>query len=231
MQQPKTILPALVLALTVSSSPGVSAHSVEDLESMLGDREKYFQPMDQEAPQFTLHTAQGEAISLADLRGKVVVLHFIYASCPDVCPLHADRIAEVQEMVNRTPMKEQVQFISITTDPVNDTEKVMEDYGPAHGLVPANWTFLTTAPDQPENATRQLAEAYGHRFSKTGEGYQVHGVVTHVVDKHGRWRGNFHGLKFEPANLVVFINALVNDAAAPHPHPEPDWWDKVKGWF
>ena len=28
--------------------------------------------------------------------------------------------------------------------------------------------------------------------------------MTHVIDKQGRWRANFHGLKFEPANLVVF---------------------------
>jgi protein SCO1/2 len=231
MQKLKAILPVLVLALTVSGSPGVSAHSVEDLESMLGDREKYFQPMDRRAPDFTLRTAEGKAVSLADLRGNVVVLHFIYASCPDVCPLHADRIAEVQEMVNRTPMKEQFRFVTITTDPVNDKEEVMEDYGPAHGLDPANWVFLTTAPDQPEDATRRLAEAYGHSFAKTRDGYQVHGVVTHVVDKQGQWRGNFHGLKFEPANLVVFINALVNDATAPHAYPEPGWWDRFLGWF
>src|SRR3546814_224907 len=108
---------------------------------------------------------------------------------------------------------------------------VIKDYGSAHGLDPANWTFLTTASDQPEDATRRLAEAYGHSFAKTGDGYQVHGVVTHVVDKQGQWRGNFHGLKFEPANLVVFVNALVNDATAPHAHPEPGWWDRFLGWF
>ena len=227
----KTTMSAVILAFAAIPSSTAFPHSVKDLESMLGDRERYFQAMDQEAPDFTLHTGQGKAVSLADLRGKVVVLHFIYASCPDVCPLHADRIAEVQEMVNRTPMKEQVRFVTITTDPVNDTDAVMEGYGPAHGLDPANWTFLTTASDQPEDATRRLAEAYGHSFAKTGDGYQVHGVVTHVVDKHGQWRGNFHGLKFEPANLVVFINALVNDVAAPHAHPEPGWWDAVKGWF
>src|SRR3546814_6978741 len=101
MQQLKTILSALVLALAVSGSPGVSAHSVEDLESMLGDREKYFQPMDRKAPDFTLRTAEGKAISLADLRGNVVVLHFIYASCPAVCLLHEDRIADVQAVVNQ----------------------------------------------------------------------------------------------------------------------------------
>src|SRR3546814_16595287 len=83
-------------------------------------------------------------------------------------------------MVNRTPMKEQVRFVTITTDPVNDTDAVIKDYGSAHGLDPANWTFLTTASDQPEDATRRLAEAYGHSFAKTGDGYQAHGVVPPV---------------------------------------------------
>src|SRR3546814_17439165 len=101
---------------------------------MLGDREKDFQPMDRKAPDFTLRTAEGKAISLADPRGNVVVLHFIYASCPDVCPLHADRIAEVQDMVNRKPMKEQVRVVTITTDPANDTDADIKDYGSAHGL-------------------------------------------------------------------------------------------------
>src|SRR3546814_16603746 len=75
--------------------------------------------------------------------------------------------------------------ITIPTDPVNDTDDVMGDHSPADGPDPTSWTFLATVPDWPADATRRLA--YGHTFSKTGEGYQVHGVVSHVVDKQGRW--------------------------------------------
>ncbi len=39
----------------------------------------------------------------------------------------------------------------------------------------------------------------------------MHGVVTHVIDKNGRLRARFHGLKFETTNALVFINALTND--------------------
>lgn len=46
--------------------------------------------------QATLENAEGRVVDLQDLRAKVVVLHFIYPSCPDVCPLHAERIAEIQ---------------------------------------------------------------------------------------------------------------------------------------
>lgn len=231
MQLLKGVLQAFALAFALFTGPVALAHSIEDLESMLGDKEKFFEPVDEEAPRFALRTADRETVRLEDLRGKVVVLHFIYAGCPDVCPLHAEKIAEIQAMVNRTPMKDHVRFVSITTDPKNDTPDVLRDYGPAHGLEPVNWTFLTTTPDQPEQATRQLAQSYGHKFQKTEDGYQTHGVVTHVIGKDGRWRGNFHGLRFGSINLVMFINALVNDAAKPHGHGELSWWDRLKSLF
>lgn len=209
---------------------GAFAHSLHELETELGSREKYFQPIDKAAPDFTFQDAGSRSVSLADFRGKVVVLHFIYAHCPDVCPLHAERIAEIQSLINQSPMKQQVEFITITTDPTRDRGDVLTDYGKAHGLDPANWIFLTTKRDQAEDETRKLAEQFGHRFEKTEDGYQTHGIVTHVIDKEGRWRANFHGLKFEPSNLVIFVNALVNDFDK-HPHPAPTLWDRLKSWF
>jgi protein SCO1/2 len=222
---------ALVAGLGVLAlGPGAFAHSLHELETELGSREKYFQPIDKAAPDFSLQDAGGRSVSLADFRGKVVVLHLIYTHCPDVCPLHAERIAEVQSLVNQSPMKQQVEFITITTDPKRDRDDVLTDYGRAHGLDPANWMFLTTKADQPKDLTRKLAEQFGHRFDKTEDGYQTHGIVTHVIDKEGRWRANFHGLKFEPSNLVIFVNALVNDFDK-HPHAAPSFWDRLKSWF
>ena len=223
-------LAAGLALLSISASP-LAAHSLDELEADLGDREQYFQPIDQAAPDFTLEDTEGRAVSLEDLRGKVVVLHFVYTSCPDVCPLHAERIAQIQEMVNQTPMRELVQFVTITTDPEHDTPEVMRDYGPAHGLDPINWTLLTSGPDRPEDTTRELAERFGHTFSRTEDGYQMHGVVTHVIDREGRWQANFHGLKFEPTNLVVYVNALVNDAGGPHAHEPRSLWETIRGWF
>jgi protein SCO1/2 len=214
----------LLLSLPVTAW----SHSLKDLETLLGDKEKYFQSVDKAAPDFALQDADGKPVQLSDLRGKVVVLHFIYARCPDICPLHADRIAEIQSMVNQTPMKEQVQFVTITTDPKNDTPDILHVYGEQHRLDPANWVFLTTRAEQPEDATRNLAEQFGHKFMKEDGGYQVHGIVTHVIDKEGHWRANFHGLRFEPTNLVVFINTLVNDAHKAHGHERQNTWGRIK---
>lgn len=220
-----------VAALIVGFVPGAQAHSLEKIDATLQSDEKYFQPVDKPAPDFTLRTADNRIVRPADLRSKVVVLHFIYTSCPDACPLHAEKIAEIQAMVNATPMKDMVTFVTITTDPSRDTQQVLRGYGAAHGLDPANWLFLTTTEDEPEDTTRKLAEAFGHKFTLMDGGYQMHGVVTHVIDREGRWRANFHGLKFESVNLVTFVNALTNGVERRHDEKEEGWLAKLKSLF
>ncbi len=202
---------SLSLFVLVISLSATSAHSLDNLEKQLNKREKYFQPLDKPAPDFSLHDASGKTVTLKSLHGKVVVLFFVYTNCPDVCPIHAQRIAEIQEMINLTPMKNMVRFVAISTDPKNDTPDVMRSYGSSQGLDPVNWSFLTSGPKRLE-ATRELVQRFGHKFTKQGDGYQVHGVVTHIIDTAGRLRANFYGLKFQPTNAVVFINALINDA-------------------
>lgn len=221
----------LVLTTAAALATAARAHSLDELQAKLLKDEQYFQPVDEPSPPFTLRNADGKVFHLSDFRGKVVVLHFIYAACPDVCPLHADRIAEIQAMVNRTPMRDRVQFISISTDPEHDTPEILRAYGPAHGLDDANWVFLTTTPDQPTDLTRTLVEAYGHKFMRVDNGQLMHGVVTHVIDKQGRWRANFYGLEFASINLTLFVNALTNDIARPHHHREKGFWERVRELF
>jgi protein SCO1 len=225
----KRALPALSGLLLALAIPGVAdAHSLKDVEGQIKEQERFFEPKESRpAPDFTLQDADGHAVSLADFRGKVVVLHFIYASCTDECPLHADLIARIQEMVNKTPMRERVEFITITTDPVRDTPEVMKGYGKVHNLDPVNWVFLTSGPDRPED-TRSLVRRFGHQFKEIEGGVEIHGVVTHVIDREGSFRANYHGLNFESINLIIYVNALVNDM---HPEPVPSFWDRLRAWL
>jgi protein SCO1 len=220
----------LTVLLAVMAASSGAAHSLKQLENQLGDREKYFQPLDKPAPDFELRDADGRAVRLADFRGKVVVLHFIYTNCPDVCPLHAERIADIQRMINQTPMKDQVRFVSVTTDPENDTPNVLRDYGPTHGLDAVNWKFLTSGPDRPA-ATRALAERFGHKFIKQAKGYQLHSVVTHVIDREGKLRANFYGLRFDPTSLVLLVNALTNGTHRPERRSDPTLWERFRNLF
>ncbi len=194
--------------LAVHGTP-VVAHSLDEATNMLTQQERYLQVVDQPAPDFSLQDADGTPVSLGAFRGKVVVLYFIYASCPDVCPLQSEKLAGVQKAVNATAMRDRVQFIAITTDPKHDTPDVLRTYGAAHGLDPSNFLFLTSGVEQPE-ATRELALRYGLKFTPDDAGGLMHGVVTHLIDKSGHMRARVHGLKFNDINVVLFINSLTN---------------------
>lgn len=224
-------LKAILLALFVGAlgAPLALAHSLEEVEQNLASKDKYLQLVDMPTPPFSLQDASGKTVTMSDLLGKVVVLNFIYTNCADFCPLHAEKIAEIQKLTNASAMKARVQFVTITTDPTRDRGEVLTEYGKSHGLDPVNWSFLTTAPEKPEDTTRLLARAYGLKFTETEDGEQMHGVVTHVIDQDGRLRARFHGLDFDSVNLVVFLNALTNRELAPH--SEPGVWDWLKGMF
>jgi protein SCO1/2 len=226
------LLAALSTVLGLIANPLLaSAHSLESLQQDLFKKEQYFQIKDEPTPDFALQSAEGKPVALGDFKGKVIVLHFIYTRCPDVCPLHAEKVAEIQKRINITPMKDQVEFISITTDPENDTPDVLRSYGPLHGLVSTNWLFLTKRERDPEDATRKLAERFGHGFDTTKDGLQIHGLVTHVIDQSGRWRGNFHGLQFSSLNLVNFVNGLINTQIPHHDESNESIWNRIRSWF
>lgn len=218
------------LILAALASPAAS-HSLDFVQDQLLETEDYFQPVESQAPDFALQDAAGRPVEAADLAGKVVVLNFIYTNCGDFCPLHTELIATLQGMINLTPMRERVVFVTITTDPARDTSEVMAEYSKAHGADLSNWLFLTTRPGQPENTTRTLAKAYGLEFTLTEDGEQMHGVVTHVIDQDGRLKARFHGLKLEPLSVVTFVNALVNRDLPDDGHGKPGLWDWLKGFF
>jgi len=229
--RPAAAIAGTVMAASVSLGATESAgHSLDAVEKQLSERETYVEVVERPAPEFTLKDADGRQISLSDYRGKAVVLWFIYASCPDVCPLHSQVIAGLQEEINGTPMRDLVQFVAITTDPERDTPEVLKEYGPAQGLDPANWVFLTSGPDKPAEATRALAEEYGLKFVPTKDGLQMHGTVTHLINREGVMRARYHGLKFNPTNFIVHLNALTNDHGSKG-HQEPNFWDKLLSWF
>ena len=56
-------------------------------------------------------------------------------------------------------------------------------------------------------------------------------VETHLIDREGAWRGNFHGLRFDPTNLVLYINGLANDVHKPGERKNQGLWSKIRALF
>ncbi len=201
-------------------------HPGSNLDKVMSEKEAYFQAIDKPVtPQFELVNASGELIKLSDYEEKIVILNFIFANCVGVCPLHSARIADIQEKINTTPMRDLVQFVSITTDPVNDVGSALEEYGKTHGFNPLNWVFLTNKPDNSKDFTRKLAEEFGVKFQPIEAGQQMHSVVTFIIDRGGRFAAKFHGLKFKSTNLVLYVNDLSHQEKHSENSMGTQWWN------
>ncbi|WP_095694398.1 SCO family protein [Sinorhizobium sojae] len=223
----RTLVTTLWLLLA-SASVTLGHHPGVDLDEMMGSAEKFFQVIDEPvAPPFELADAEGKVVRLSDFSGKIVVLYFFFASCTDLCPIHSEVIADIQRKINIGPMKDMVQFLAITTDPSKDTPEVLKTYGALHGLDASNWMFLTTAPGQSEDTTRKLSEAYKVRFEALEDDQQMHGAVTHVIDRGGPFAAKIHGLRFDPMNMVLYINGLSNNVQKSR-REQPGWWERLK---
>jgi len=97
---------------------------------------EYREPPD--APDFTLLDQNGEEFTLSDLEGKVVVVAFIYTTCPDICLAISANMAWAQE--NLGSASDDVVFLSITIDPARDTVARLSEWTEAMGY---DWTHLT----------------------------------------------------------------------------------------
>ena len=88
---------------------------------------------------FTLTNQTGDEVQLSDFRGDVVVVAFIFTTCPDVCPIITQLLRSVDEGL--TPeYSEHISIISITVDPERDTPEVLQDFTELHGV---DWPHLT----------------------------------------------------------------------------------------
>ena len=125
----------------------------------------------------------GKPRSLADFKGKVVVVFFGYTHCPDVCPVTLGELAIVANELGADAGRMQVLFI--TADPERDTPAVLAKYVPAF-----NPGFLGLYGDA--DATARTAKEFKVFFQKQplpGGGYSVdHSAGTYIYDATGRLR-------------------------------------------
>src|ERR1700704_4455445 len=84
------------------------------------------------APLFTLTSQDGAPVSLADLRGKVVAVTFIFTLCTATCPVLTPMMSLVQDQLG-PDFDNKVVFASITVDPERDTSEMLKLYAQMYG--------------------------------------------------------------------------------------------------
>jgi protein SCO1 len=195
------MLAEVVLILALLTSPTVvQAHeaSHEQQEQRL--------PTIGAAPDFALTSQDGAEVTLEALRGKVVAVTFIYASCPDVCPMLTDKMARVQDELG-ADFGSKVAFVSITVDPERDTPEVLKGYAQAFDANLAGWSFLTGEPA----AVLDVARRYGVAVVKAPESQVDHTLLTTLIDRQGTMRVQYLGYRFDEEEFRHDLQSLVNE--------------------
>jgi protein SCO1/2 len=158
------------------------------------------------APAFALAREDGTRLSLDALRGKVVAVTFIYASCADTCPLLTAKMATVQRRLG-ADFGPKIFFVSITVDPERDTPAVLARYAETHAANPAGWAFLTGTAAE----IREVARRYGIYSKKGPRGDVDHTFLTSLVDREGMLRVQYLGVRFDPDEFLRDLRSLARE--------------------
>jgi protein SCO1/2 len=83
----------------------------------------------------------GKKVSLADLKGKIIVLDFFFTRCPTICPKLARTMKKLQNSFTNNDSI--VQFVSISVDPVHDSVPELRKWAEKYNVNPDSWWLLT----------------------------------------------------------------------------------------
>jgi protein SCO1/2 len=156
------------------------------------------------AGDFRLTDHTGKARTMADFRGKLVLMFFGYTHCPDVCPTTMSDLKKVMALLGADADKVQVLFVSV--DPKRDTREVLSAYVPSF-----HPSFLGLSGD--EAATAQVARDFKIYYKAqpggTPDAYSVdHTAGTLVFDRGGRLR-LFVNYGLEPEKIAEDLRRLL----------------------
>jgi len=161
---------------------------------------------------FTLTNQNGQAVTLADLRGRVWVADIIFTRCAGPCPRMTRQMKLLQDAL---PSASRAKLVTLTTDPTFDTPEILKTYATRFEANPDRWMFLTgtkkeiaavaienlklTAIEQKPEDRKDAADLF------------IHSTILVVVDKQARLRGivETEGEGVDPAHERSKVLALV----------------------
>ncbi|MBU3576467.1 SCO family protein [Polynucleobacter sp. UK-Kesae-W10] len=134
---------------------------------------------------FSLLDPDGNIRTLADFKGKVVVMFFGYTQCPDICPTTLTEMQQVMALMG--PQSDKVQVLFVTVDPERDTAVILKQYVPSFdprflGLRPADEAAL-------EKVTKDFKIYYKKVPGSSPGSYTIdHTAGSYAFDPEGRLR-------------------------------------------
>jgi cytochrome oxidase Cu insertion factor (SCO1/SenC/PrrC family)/mono/diheme cytochrome c family protein len=159
-------------------------------------------------PNLPVITQDGKTLRFYDdlVKGKIVIISFIYTSCTDICPVTTARLAQLEERLGDRVGRD-VFLVSMTVDPQTDTPQRLKEYAEAFGAGPG-WSFVTGSADN----IRAINFKFGERSKVLSE---HRNEIVLGNDATGEWqRDSIFG---DIDRLVMTVKSL-----------DPKWRDQVR---
>ena len=167
-------------------------------ESPPSDPQNEFTPYP--AADFTLTDQDGQTLTLSQLRGKIVVLDFIFTRCPGPCPLLSLKFAQLQQKLGNHLGKD-VMLLSVSIDPRHDTPVILKEYAQRYSANLTGWKFLVGSTRD----TIMTASAFGADYEANQDGIVDHRLVTCVIDREGMVVKEFSGTNYTVDEILAEI--------------------------
>ncbi len=133
------------------------------------------------APPIALHDASGRPVTLAQQRGRYVLVTFIYTHCPDVCPLITANLNAALRQIG--PSRTRVRVLAVSVDPVGDTPRAIRAYAKERHLLP-QFVYLIGSKAQ----LRRVWAAWNVLAVQSKPDLVDHVAYTALVDPAGKER-------------------------------------------
>ena len=183
-----------------------------DLEAEMVDPEILRRGNGHRIGEFSFLNQDGEAITRAEVDGKVFVAEYFFTTCGTICPKMNEQMRRIQfEYADN----DDVRILSFTVDPEVDTVEQMKRYADDHGAKTGQWHFLTGSKENLYKLARRsffvLKPAEAQNLGDAGSDF-IHTNNFVLVDRLGRIRGYYDGTsKEEVDELMLDIQYLLDE--------------------
>ena len=157
-------------------------------------------------PEISLVNQDGAPVTFSSLRGRVVVVSFIYTRCPlpDYCPRVMTNLSSLRDRFGARLGTDLV-LAAVTFDPQHDTPEKLKEYAARYGAQAPGWQLLTG----PRDETTRAASLLGVEFYPE-EGMITHTLQTAVIARDGRLAARAEGREFSTRQLADLVELQLN---------------------
>jgi protein SCO1/2 len=151
-------------------------------------------------PAITLTNQHGAAISLTSLKGKLVLIDFIYTNCATACPVLTSRFAQIARKLGGE-LDSRITMVSITLDPEHDHPAQLLDYAKTHDASRDGWLLLTGKPEDIDAVLR----LYRLKREREPDGTIAHVATSFLIGPDGHQVRMYNAMEVAPAAVIADI--------------------------